>query len=238
MAEPESPSPSPSSATLISATLISATIDLWVRYLVPLTILSAIALSPVLGIALLAKTPIDLGGADTERLLGWGFVALAWPCQLLLVGGAAAIARARPSRRGALRIGIRALGRAIVPSAAAIAAVCIGGLALALPGLALLGLTTLAGASEARGAAAVADSIETARRHLVAVALAAAALLVFDLGAVWIAKLALLEPLSKPLRPAQLAALPRCLQMIALVFVVGAPLPASALALIRVRDAR
>ncbi|HEY0190594.1 MAG TPA: hypothetical protein VGC42_05685 [Kofleriaceae bacterium] len=228
------PGPHPPAAR---APVLPATVDLWLRYLAPLTALSATALAPVIALALLARRPTEPAEADAARAIGWGLVALAWVGQLMLVGAAAAIARARPSQLGALRLGLRALGRAIVPTAAAVAAVLLGGLALALPGVALLALTALAGASPLRGAAAVADSIAIARRSLVAVALAAAALVALDAGTVLAVKLAVLEPLAKPPRPVQLAQLPRFLHLIALVLVAGSPLPAAALAVIRARDA-
>ena len=101
------------------------------------------------------------------RSLGWELIAIGWLGQLVLVGGAAAITGARPSQisqLGAFGRGLVQLARAIVPCLAAAAAIAIGGLALVVPGLVLLVLLALTGASRARGVpASLADSIAVVR---------------------------------------------------------------------------
>jgi hypothetical protein len=82
---------------------------------------------------------------------GWGLLPIAWLGQLVLIGGAAAILRARPSQLRAFTAGLAQLVRAILPCLAAAAAIATASLALVLPGLVLLALLSLTGASTARG---------------------------------------------------------------------------------------
>jgi hypothetical protein len=96
-------------------------IRLWLRYVAPLTALSALALSPVLLVALRTPPPADAAQARAMIALGWKLLALAWFGQLVLVGGAAAIARDTPSQLAALGRGAAQMLRAIVPCLAAAA---------------------------------------------------------------------------------------------------------------------
>jgi hypothetical protein len=219
--------------------VVAAALRTWLRYAVPLTALSAIALSPVVVLALRARTPLDQAGASAVRSLGWELIAIGWLGQLVLVGGASAITRARPaqlSQLGAFVRGFVQLARAIVPCLAAAAAIAIGGLALVAPGLVLLVLLALTGASRARGVpASLADSIAAARRQLPAVALAVAAMIAIDLAIGAIAQRTFLVPLPRPPAPAQLAQLRQFVRVIAIALVVASPLPATVLATIRAR---
>lgn len=212
----------------------------WLRYAVPLSLLSAIALAPVIAIAL--RTPLPANQAEALGVLvrGWGLLAPAWLGQLVLVGAAAAILRARPSQLRAFTAGLGPLVRAIVPCLAAVAAIATASLALVVPGLVLLVLLSLTAASTARGLPApLVDSVAVARAHPRAVVLAAIAMLAIDAGIVLAAQRALVAvPLPRAPSAAQLAMLPVFARAVALALVLASPLPALALAAIHVRAAR
>jgi len=218
--------------------VVAAALSTWLRYLVPLTLLSAIAVSPALVLALRARPPLDPAGARAALTLGWEMIGLAAFGQLILVGGAAAVTRARPSQLRALGGGLMQLARAIVPCLAAVAAIALGGLALVVPGLVLFVLLALTGASPARGVpAALADSIAAARAQLPATALAVFAMLAIDVAIGVAAQRAFIAPLPRQPAPAQLAQLRLFVHVIALALVILSPLPATVLATIRTRAA-
>jgi hypothetical protein len=211
----------------------------WLRYLAPLTVLSAIALAPVIVIALRVRTPLDQASANAAVIAGWDILAIAWLGQLVLVGAAAAVTRAQPplrSQLGAFRSGFVGLVRAIVPCLAAAVAIAIGSLALVVPGLALLVLLALTGASRERGLPApLVDSIAVVRKQLPAVALTIAAMLALD-AAIGLAGYRLfVAPLPRQPLPAQLAVVRHFVRAIAIALVVVSPLPATVLATIRAR---
>jgi hypothetical protein len=214
-------------------------VDSWLRYLIPLTLLSAIALAPAIVIALRVRAPLDQAGANAAVIAGWEMLAIAWFAQLVLVGGAAAVTRAQPpqlSQLGALRGGLVQLVRAIVPCLAAAVAIAIGSLALAVPGLALLVLLALTGASRERGLPApLVDSIAVARQQLPAVALTVTAMLALDAAIGLAAYRLFVVPLPRQPSPAQLAAVRHFVHAIAIALVVVSPLPATVLATIRAR---
>ncbi len=214
--------------------VVAAALGTWLRYVVPLTLLSAVALSPIIAAALRTRAPVDPAGAKAVLTLGWELIALAWFGQLVLVGGAAAMTRATPSQLRAFGQGFVQLVRAILPCLAAVTAIAIGGLALAVPGLVLIALLALTGASPARGVPAqLADSIAIARKHLPAVVLATAAMIAIDLAIGLVAQRAFALPLSKPPAPAQLAQYRHFVRAVALALVIASPLPATVLATIR-----
>lgn len=218
------------------APVIAPAIRTWLRYLVPLTVLSAIALCPAIAIAWRLRTPADPAGAQTALAVGWAMTAAAWPAQLVLVAGASAMTAGRPSQLRALGQGLARLAGAIVPCLAAVAAIAIGSLALVVPGLVLLVILALTGASRQPGVrAALVDSIAAVRAQLPAVALAVAATLAIDaaIGAVAYAVL-----VGAPRgHPAQLAAVREFVRVVAASLVVASPLPATVLATIRTRAA-
>jgi len=216
--------------------VVAAALGAWLRYVVPLTLLSAVALSPVIVAALRTRAPVDPAGAKAVLTLGWVMIALAWFGQLVLAGGAATMTRATPSQLRALGSGFVQLVRAIVPCLAAATAIAIGGLALAVPGLVLIVLLALTGASPARGVpASLADSIAVARKHLPAVALATAVMIAIDLAIGLVAQRTFAAPLSKPPASAQLAQYRHFVRVVALALVLASPLPATLLATIRTR---
>jgi hypothetical protein len=209
---------------------------IWLRYLVPLTLLSAVALSPVIASAFTTRAPVDAASASATLPRGWLLLAIAWPCQMVLVGGTAAVARDRPSQLGALGAGLCQLARAILPYLAALAAIAIGSLALAVPGVLLFVLLAPIGASRARGiAAALTETIAATRKQLVVATLAVLAMLALDLAISVAGYRALIGPVGRHPTPAQLAAVRSSVRAIALVLVVVSPWPATVLAMLHRR---
>jgi hypothetical protein len=155
----------------------------------------------------------------------------------VLIGGASAITRGRRSQLRAFTGGLAQLARAIVPCIAAVIAIAIAGLALVVPGLVLLALLSLTGASPERGIPApLLDSVAVARKHLRLVALVVVAMIALDAAIAAVAQLQLVAiPVPKQPTTAQLAALPLFVRTIALVVVIASPVPATVLATIRTR---
>jgi len=210
----------------------------WLRHLVPLTLLSALALSPLLVLALRVHTPADPAGSRAVIQLGWTLLAVAWLGQLLLVGGAAAMLTHPPSQLRAFTRGFLQLIRAALPCLVATLAVAIGSLALVLPGFVLLVLLSLTAASRERGLPApLLDSLSAARRQLPAVALAVLALFALDAAIGLVAYRAVLVPLPAKATPAQLATVRNFVRAIALALVILSPLPATVLAVLHARAA-
>jgi hypothetical protein len=216
--------------------IVAPAIRIWLRHLVPLTLLSALALSPLIALALRARAPANAAEAKAVLSLGWTLIALAWLGQLVLVGGAAAMMGERRSQLRSLGRGFVQLIRAVVPCLVAAAAVAIGSLALVVPAPVLLVLLSLTGASRERGLPApLADSVAAVRRQWVAVAIAVAALLALDAAIGVAAHRVFVAPLpAKPTTP-QLAATRDFVRAIAVALVVLSPLPACILARLRAR---
>ena len=230
------PMASPRVAEAARRPLVVAALQTWLRYAVPLTVLSAVALAPVIAVALRTGVPTTPAGARAVAAIGWWMIGIAWSCQLVLVGGASAMTGGRRSQLRALGGGLRQLVRAIVPCLAAMAAVAIGCLALAVPGLVLLVLLALTGASRERGVPAMlADSIAAVRKHVPAVAITVGATLAIDIAIGVLAHRLYAGPLPKQPAPAQLLAIRHAVHAIALALVVISPLPATVLAMIRAR---
>jgi hypothetical protein len=227
------------SAGDLHTAVVGPAVRTWVRYIVPLTLLSAIALSPLLVLAARVHAPADAAAARPVIQLGWTLLAVAWLGQFLLVGGAAAMLTAPPSQLRAFTRGLLQLIRAVVPCLVAALAVAIGSLALVLPGLMLLVLLSLTGASRERGLPApLLDSLAAARRQLPAVALAVLALFALDAAIGLVAYRTVLLPLPAKPTPIQLAAVRNFVRAIALALVVLSPLPATMLATLRARAKR
>jgi hypothetical protein len=124
-----------------------------------------------------------------------------------------------------------------VPCIVAAAAIAIASLALVVPGIVMLVLLALTGASSERGLPApLVDSIAVARKHLPAVALSVAAMLALDVAIGVVAQQSLVTiPIPRLPSPAQLAAFRSFARAIALALVIASPLPATVLATIRSR---
>jgi hypothetical protein len=231
--------PQPAGADHRPEGVVAFAIRTWVRYLVPLTLVSAIALSPLIVLAARVHPPADATAARPVIQLGWTLLAVAWLGQLLHVGGAAAMLTDPPSQLRAFTRGLVQLVRAVVPCGVAALAVALGGLALVLPGLVLLVLLSLTAASRERGVPGpLLDSVAAARRQLPAVALAVVALFAIDAAIGLIAYRACLTPLPAKPTPVQLAAVRNFVRAIVLALVVLSPLPATLLAAIHARVRR
>jgi hypothetical protein len=160
----------------------------WLRYVVPLTLLSVVAFAPIALYAVRVATPVDANAAKATVKLGYELVAVAWWCQLVLVAAAAAAIRAvatgdTPTQLVLLGRGLRRLIRAVVPCAIAACAIGLGGLALVVPGVLLLLLFALTGASTELAQpvpAPLVDAVAVARRALGPVAAIVVAMLVLD----------------------------------------------------------
>jgi hypothetical protein len=230
--------PAPSAGD-VHAAVVGPAVRTWVRYIVPLTLLSAIALSPLIVLAARVRAPADAAAIRPVIQLGWTLLATAWLGQLLLVGGAAAMLTKPPSQLRAFTRGFLQLIRAVLPCLVAALAVAIGSLALAVPGLVLLVLLSLTAASRERGLPApLLDSLAAARRQLPAVALAVLALFALDATIGLVAYRAVLVPLPAKPTPLQFAAVRDFVRAIALALVVLSPLPATVLATLSARAAR
>jgi hypothetical protein len=218
------------------AALAGAAIRTWLRYAAPLTALSAVALSPLVILGLVVPAPRNPAEARTVLALGWAIVGVAWLGQLVLVGGAAAMTGPRRSQLRALAAGLLRLLGAIVPCLAAAAAITLGSLAFVVPGLVLLVLLALTGASPVRGLpGALRDSIAVARTHLPAVIVIVAGMLALDAAIGLVAHRAFAMSFTRP--QAQLPAFRGFVRAIIAGLVVLSPLPATLLATLRRRAA-
>jgi len=213
----------------------------WLRYLVPLTIFAAVALCGVAFVAYRITPPADLPQARVAIHIGWILAGTACVFQLLLVAAAAplvaSVARDEPlSQLQAFVAGARNLGRGVVPWAVAFAAIVTGSLALAVPGILLLGLLALTGASVHLGEslpAPLVDSIAVVRSHARTVAIALALVVAADLAVALAAQLAILPSLPTGKPPlAALAPARAYVRIVALALIAGSAIPACVLAAI------
>lgn len=221
---------------------MSLAVRTYVRYAVPLTVLSALALAPLLYVALRTGVPADAAKARAQLRVAWVLGGAAIACQLLLVAGVApalrAVAGGAPlSQVRALGAGLGSLARGLLPWLVAMAAVLLGGVALVVPGVLVLALVSLTGASERLGErlgpplpAPIADSVAAVRAAWPRVALVLAAIVVVDLAIVFAVQTTYLPALGKKASAAQLASLRAIVRATALALVAVSPLAACALA--------
>jgi hypothetical protein len=221
--------------------LLVLAVKAWLRYVVPLTILAAIAMLPVAYVAHAITPPTDLPQARVAVHIGWILAGTAWVFQLLLVAAAAplvtSVATGAPlSQPRAFLAAARGLGRGFVPWAVAIAAIILGGVAFAVPGVLLLGLVALTGASERLGEplpAPLADSVSVVRAHAREVAIALAIIVAAGFAIALAAHLALVPALPKTKPPiVVLAPIRTFVRVVALALIAGSALPACVLAAI------
>jgi hypothetical protein len=223
----------------VQGAVVGPAVRTWLGHAVPLTLLSAIALAPLIAIAVGVHAPADAAGAKPVIQLGWILLGVAWLGQFMLVGAASAMIGAPRSQLRAFGGGFVQLVRAVVPCLVAGAAIAVGSLAMVVPGAVLLALLALTGASRERGLPApLLDSLAAARRQPLAVALAVAALFAIDAAIGAVAYRVFLAPLPAKATPVQLAAVRGFVRAIALALVVLSPLPATVLATIHARGAR
>ncbi len=212
----------------------------YVRYLVPFTILSVIAFAPLLLLALRVEAPANAKQAGIALGYAYAFAGCSVIPLFLLVGGVAPavrgiVAGTPRSQLAVLGAGLLGLARAVVPTLLAVAAIAIGGLAIALPGLLLLVLLALSGASiEAGAPARLADSVAIARIRFLPIAGILLATLAVQAIAIFVLSRGLV-PLPKAPAPAHLAAFGQLVRLTVAGIVVAAPIPAVLLALIHAR---
>lgn len=213
----------------------------YLRYLAPLTLLSVVTFAPLVLLALRLPAPGTAPQAVIAVRAGWMFAALGVIPLLVLVGGVApavrAVAAGTPrSQLGVLAAGLAGLARALVPCLLAIVAITIGGLALVVPGLLLLVLLALTGASTEPGMPGpLADSVAIARRH----ALAIAAVLVVTIAVIAVVLVLVRHglPIPLPKKPtlADRTEIRNFARIAIAVVAIAAPVPAIVLAAIHTR---
>lgn len=210
----------------------------WLRYLVPLTLLAVITCAPLLYIALHAHAPKDIRSARVLVRIPWLLASFAWIAQLWLVAAAAplvrSIADATPlSQLRALVAGLRGLVRGLLPIAAAIAAILLGGLALAVPGVLLLVLLSLTGASDQLREplpAPLVDSIAAVRASWRRVVITLAAIIVVGLVVTFIVQTLYVPPIKSKVSPSKLVGIRTFLRVAGLSLAAMSPLAACLLA--------
>jgi len=218
--------------------VLSLTVRTWIRYVVPLTAITAVTMVLVAYTGMRVGVAGDLVAARAEMHLGWELAATAWIFQLVLVAAAApavrSIATGAPlSQSSALVDGLRGVGRALVPIGVVVFAIVLGSVALIVPGLLLLGLLALTGASEQLAdplPAALLDSIAVVRANAKQVAMLVAIIVAADLAIALVAHVAILPALAKKPPVAMLASARTFVRVIALALIALSALPACALA--------
>lgn len=210
----------------------------WLRYLVPLTLLATITCAPLLYIALHAHAPKDIHSARVLVRIPWLLASFAWITQLWLLAAAAPLVRsvadANPlSQLRALIAGLRGLVRGALPIAAAIAAILLGGLALAVPGVLLLVLLSLTGASDQIREplpAPLLDSIAAVRASWRRVVITLAAIIVVGLVVTFILQKHYVPPIRSKVPPSKLIGIRTFLRVVGLSLTAMSPLAACLLA--------
>jgi hypothetical protein len=206
------------------------------RYVVPLAMTSVLVTAPLLAIAVRSPWPRNLPTANAALGRAYVLAAAAWMVTFLLVAAAAPLARsvaagAPLSQPRALLAAFANTARLAVPGLAAIAAVVIGGLALVVPGLLLMVLLSLTGASEERGMPApLVDSVAAVRARWRPVAAVVAIMIVVDVALVFVAWKLTAVPFAKKLTPAQWATFGNVARVTALGVLATAPIFATLLA--------
>lgn len=217
---------------------MSLTVRAWLRYVVPLTLLAVIALGPVAYAAWKAAAPVDVVAARGLIRRGWVLATCAIALQLLVVAAAAPAVRALHggaplSQIGAFMAGLRGLVRGFVPWLTAIIAVLLGGVALVVPGVLLLVLVSMTGASDKLDRplpAPIEDSISIARAHLPRIALVVLAVVAVDLAITFAVQTAFVPVVGKKVAAAKLVPIRSFVRYSALALVAIAPAIGCALA--------
>lgn len=221
---------------------VNLAVRTYARYAAPLTAIAIVLYAPLLAYGWLSKTPTELGPGWRMVMTAWGIASTAWILQYMLVGAAAPLARsieaAAPlSQLAAVRTIVRGFLRSVLPVLIVVAAVVLGSIALAIPGLVLGVLLSLTGASERSGLSEpLLDSVERVRANLKRTILAVVGILALDFAIVAIPFAILLGPLSAKPTLEELATA----QLILRITVIGVPLvtPLAACVLAAIATAR
>ncbi|MFT3692478.1 MAG: hypothetical protein QM831_05005 [Kofleriaceae bacterium] len=204
----------------------------WLRYVVPLTVVSVVAMLPFVYFALIVRAPGDVATARAQMKLGWELVAIAWIFQLWLVGAAAPLVRQPAlSQWDAVKAAFIGLGNMAVPVGVAVIAILAGCVALVIPGLVLLVMLSLTGASlPAQLPKPLVESIAVAHKHWKQLAVLVAAIVIADLAITAIAHVVLVPKIPAKASGAMLAPTRLFVRIVAGVLVIGSALPACLLA--------
>lgn len=216
----------------------------YLRYAIPMTLLSALAFAPLLYLVSRINVPADAGQAKGVMRTAWLLVGMSIVPLLVLVGGVTPAVRsiadrAPASQLAALRLGIAGLVRAALPCLLAVVAMLLGSLALVIPGLLLLVLLSLSGATadgEGDLRTRIATGVAAARANIGSVAAILVVSIGIMLGAIYFLQRGLPIPLPKK-APAELLATFRLFARYAIIGIaIAAPIPAIALAAIAARE--
>ncbi len=215
----------------------------YLRYVIPVTVLSVIAFAPLLFLALRVPVPRDAGQVNGVVRTGWLLAGLSLIPMLILVGGVApavrSIASGAPmSQLALLRDGAISLVRAVVPVGIAVIAMLMGSLALAVPGIALFVLLSLTGATGAPDrdlATRFAASVKAALANLVVLTVVLVATVAIAIGALYFLQRGLPMPIPKAPKPELLATFRLFARYAIAGLALAAPLPAIVLAAIATR---
>jgi len=218
--------------------VMSLTVRAWLRYVVPLTLLAVIALGPVAYLAWKTTPPVDVLTARALVRHGWVLATCAIALQLLVVAAAAPAVRALDggaplSQLGAFTAGVRGLVRGFVPWLTALVAVLLGGVTLVVPGVVLLVLVSMTGASDRLDGpmpSAIEDSIAVARAHLPRIALVVGAIVAVDLAITFAAQSTFVPIVGKKVAAAKLVPIRSFVRVTTLALVAIAPAIGCALA--------
>lgn len=214
------------------------TLRAWLRYVVPLTVLAALAFLPLLYVAWRAGAAQDLARARAQVRFGWIVAGSALAFQLLVVAGVApavrGVVRGQPlSQWRAFVDGGRNLLRGVVPWCIAIAAVLLGGVALVVPGVLLLGLLALTGASDRLGEpppAALVDSVDVVRASFARVAIVVAVIVLANVAITYGVQTAFVPHITRKVPAAKLLPIRTFVRVVPLALAAVAPIAACALA--------
>jgi hypothetical protein len=219
--------------------VLSLALRSWLRYVAPLTLVSAIVMSPLAIYAFSLDTAHDLATARTHMRTGYAIGAVAWMLQLVLVGGVAPAVFATVGREPGAQIDVLARGlrralRAVVPCALAVCAIMVGLIAVVVPGLVLLILLSPVAATPSIGEplpAPLVAAVSAARRDFAAFVIAYLSLIFIDAAIPIVANALVAAPLpAKNASPEALVRATDFVRSIALAFVALSPLPTCAIA--------
>jgi hypothetical protein len=218
--------------------MYSIAVRTWLRFVAPLAVLGAMAAAPLFVIVVKLAPMIDAAHARTRIWLGVALAFAAFIAQLATV--AAVMPALRSVERGqplsqwrAFAAGAGRLARVILPLACAVAAMLIGSLALVVPGLALLVMLALTGASDQLGEplpSPLVDSVAMVRARFWRIAAIVAAALVINLVLANGGQLALLGVIPKKNPNAAIVAAMKLKLAVPVALALVSPLVACALA--------
>ena len=214
------------------------TLRAWLRYLGPLTVLSALVFLPLVYVALRLPVPADLPKARVEIRFAWALAGVAFAFQLWLAAAAAPAVRGLEHRQPctqwrAFTAGVRGLVRGIVPCAIAVAAIVLGGVAVVVPGVMLLVLLAFTTSSEQLAVpppAPLVDSVRVARASLRYAAAIVLGIVAVNLAVTFAVQTAIVPAIAKKAPAVKLAPIRTYVRLVPVALALIAPGAACALA--------